>query len=158
MRVVDLLLGAFTLVTLAFSLALAPVALQRGKLPLFNRYSPPLVKGVDYISVEQARYYIDQPFVFLDAREKAAYEAGHVRGAAHWSPFEPTTVNPDQLKTATGLVVYCDGPGCGASSKLARELLSQGFTRVLVMTEGYPGWVSRGYPTVTGTAAGSGDK
>lgn len=158
MKLRDLLLGAFTLVTVAFSLGLAPVALHRGKLPLFNHYSPPLVKGVQYISVEQARYYLEQPFVFLDAREQAAYEAGHIKGAAHWSPFEATTVSPNQLKAATGMVVYCDGPACGASSKLAKELLAQGFTRVLVMTEGYPGWVSRGYPTVAGASSGAGDR
>lgn len=110
----------------------------------------PVVRDLEIRDVAVAREIYDRhEAVFVDARSRAVFDAGHIQGAvslpvgnfdeeigaflrAH--PFE------------TYLVTYCSGRECDDSHELAMRLFSAGYERVSVFIDGYPGWEAAGYP------------
>ncbi|MEM1330521.1 MAG: rhodanese-like domain-containing protein [Planctomycetota bacterium] len=106
------------------------------------------------ITVDQAsRLYDTGMAVFFDARLQHEYEDGHIDGAsfvpaeafATGLPMAVEFAMPDQP-----VVIYCGGGECEASHNVAAVLQSLGYTRLHIMTEGYPAWVDMGLPTSSG--------
>ncbi len=103
----------------------------------------PLAPGE--VSVARAREW-GKKVLFVDARPRARFEAGHIEGALllneeEWdqlySPFTDYYVDHDDQQ----IVVYCDGGGCEASHEVAerlkRELNQQ---NIFVLKGGWPAW------------------
>ena len=87
--------------------------------------------------------------VFVDARAKDMYDQGHIAGAVSWPMQEFEAQIEAFLKKydpATPVVTYCSGRECDDSHKLAQLIISLGYTDVKVFVDGYPGWISKGYP------------
>lgn len=66
--------------------------------------------------------------LWLDARDRAAFEAGHVSGAMllnedDWGDLLPQVI--ERWQPGTPIVVYCDSEGCGASRKVAERLRTE---------------------------------
>ncbi|MBL9002309.1 MAG: rhodanese-like domain-containing protein [Phycisphaerae bacterium] len=112
------------------------------------------------ITLAQAVDLFNQGAAFIDARNKAEYEAGHVQGAFHL-PLEAFSGNavPEALSAIDGngpVVVYCAGGDCHASHDVVIKLqqlganLGLGFRQCHVLKEGYPAWAAAGQPTATG--------
>ena len=80
-----------------------------------------------------------------DAREPEAYAAGHIPGAVNVEPQASSELLKG-LPQNSLLVVYCDGPECGASARLAARLLETG--PVAVLPDGFPAWAAAGYPVI----------
>jgi rhodanese-related sulfurtransferase len=115
----------------------------------------PRVLGLD-ITLEDAKTLQRMGAMFVDARDRAEFEAGHIDGA-FWLPakiFYESSGRPDALNyvgdTNTILVIYCGGGACDASHNTARLLQEVGYKRTHVLTEGYPAWVAAGLATNTG--------
>lgn len=143
----DVLLGSFFLVMLSVTIGFWGHAATGAPLPLFVEHTPALPDGVDTVEVDRARQLWEQGWLFVDAREAVAFEAGRIQDALSL-PFAQE-VEPslrERLAKAPGLVVYCDGPDCGASRKVAARLVGLGLPSVVVMPEGYPAWKARGFP------------
>jgi rhodanese-related sulfurtransferase len=90
--------------------------------------------------------------VVLDSRPRAEYVAGHIPAAqnvdappAQAVGIVERLVNGDKR---TALVLYCNGPFCQASRRLADQLLDAGFTNVRRYQLGMPIWRALGGPTV----------
>jgi rhodanese-related sulfurtransferase len=103
------------------------------------------------VSTEQVRGIVaDASAIVLDTRSRDEYEAGHIPGArnldAAGSPVEAVErlVNGDKSKA---LVLYCNGPYCQASRRLAEQLVAAGFTNVRRYQLGIPIWRALGGPT-----------
>ncbi|MBN2158901.1 MAG: rhodanese-like domain-containing protein [Spirochaetes bacterium] len=94
--------------------------------------------------------------VFIDARERDEYDCSRVAGAVSipasgadaakkarpWARYADRPVE---------IVVYCEGPSCGAAGALAKLIVAGGYKRtVYVMREGLPGWDEAGYPVERG--------
>lgn len=94
--------------------------------------------------------------VFVDARERAEYDYSRVPGAVSIpaSGAEAAKDAPPWARYAgrpVEIVVYCDGPSCGAAADLAKIMVAGGYNRtVYVMREGFPGWEEAGYPVERG--------
>lgn len=115
----------------------------------------PRVLGLD-ITLDDALALQKMGAMFIDARDRAEFEAGHIDGA-FWLPaklFYESNGRPEALNfvgdTNTILVIYCGGGKCDASHNTARLLQEVGYKRTHVLTDGYPAWVEKGLATNTG--------
>lgn len=93
--------------------------------------------------------------VLLDARPRREYAISHIPGALNVAPrpdVPPHLYVSDVAEVARllndardrALVLYCNGPFCGKSRRLAAELLEAGFTNVRRYQLGAPGWRALG--------------
>lgn len=93
--------------------------------------------------------------LFLDARDPAEYEKGHIPGAIRLTNVEAQN-EPDRMKglplAGKPTIVYCEGGTCEASIELARFLIESGWKKVLVYMGGYPEWEAGGNPVTKGSA------
>ena len=79
------------------------------------------------ISPSELEQYLDErrPMVLVDLRDRASYQAGHIRGAVN-IPYEEMAAQLYQLPPNVLVVLYCyHGP---RSMLMARYLSDQGFT------------------------------
>lgn len=147
----DLLLGAAALVLLSSSLAFVFHLSTPKRLPLLAPYLPPAPEGVTYLSLFETKDLFDQgTATFVDAREEELYRAGHIQGAVSLPADgrEIPSALVDTLRAARSVVLYCDGPTCGASRKLAQKLSGLGLGSLSIFNDGWPAWEAAGYPAV----------
>jgi rhodanese-related sulfurtransferase len=92
--------------------------------------------------------------VVLDARPADEFGLSHIPGALNVAQKAGTPMSvyisdvaevarlvPDRGRT---IVVYCNGPFCGKSRRLARELIAAGYRSVRRYQVGMPGWRATG--------------
>lgn len=89
--------------------------------------------------------------ILLDARPRKEFAISHIPGALNVAPKEGMPahryvsdvkeigrlLNGDKAKP---VVLYCNGPTCGKSRRLAEQLLKEGYTNVQRYQLGAPGW------------------
>lgn len=81
--------------------------------------------------------------VFIDARDPADYEWGHIPGAINF-PFDyydeyADSVLPRVDKSAQ-VVTYCGGADCELSLYLARQLSNEGYENIFIFFGGQTAW------------------
>lgn len=130
-----------------------------GSLPEPRRVGPlPFIPDSDQpIQMQMAtvrRFFDAKRALFLDARDPAEYEQGHIPGAIRLTNQE-AQADPERLKAlpvaGRPTIVYCEGGTCEASLDLARFLLESGFRKVLVYMGGFPEWEAAGNPVTKGS-------
>ena len=96
--------------------------------------------------------------MFVDARRTEAYERGHISGARSVPAWEGDVEKRIAALKAEGLtvdrevVLYCSGPDCQDSERLAGRLTLTGFFNLHLYKDGFPDWKSRGWPVTEGRA------
>jgi rhodanese-related sulfurtransferase len=88
--------------------------------------------------------------LFVDARDRASFYQGHIKGALNCPPGETESYLEEiRIFALSGLVViaYCDGVDCPLSTELARSLQQAGVASVRVLVDGWSRWSQAGYPT-----------
>ena len=95
------------------------------------------------VSTEQLRRILaDGSAILLDTRTRAEFEAGHIPGARNLdAPADAHVAAVEALangKKSAALVLYCNGPYCQASRRLAEQLVMAGFTDVRRYHPGIP--------------------
>lgn len=92
--------------------------------------------------------------IVLDTRSRAEFDAGHIPGAVVLDAPADQQIAAVTKLTASDktkpLVLYCNGPYCQASRRLADRLTDAGFTSVRRYQLGIPVWRALGGPTVIG--------
>ncbi len=110
------------------------------------------------VSVPYIKKLLDEkaPMVLIDSRPKERkFDKGHIPGAISLpdSQFEKLAAERLPADKATPLYFYCEGLSCPLSSDSAAKAIKLGYTKVMVVPEGYPLW-ARLYGTgPTATAA-----
>jgi rhodanese-related sulfurtransferase len=103
------------------------------------------------VSTDELRQVLrDGGAVVFDSRPHLEYATSHIPGALNVAPKPGVPMSvyvsdvteigrlvPDQ---ATAIVLYCNGPFCGKSKRLAEELLEAGYTNVRRYQLGAPTW------------------
>ncbi|MDP8923487.1 MAG: rhodanese-like domain-containing protein [Chloroflexota bacterium] len=103
------------------------------------------------VSTEELRRILDDgSAVVFDSRPHLEYAVSHIPGALNVAPKPGVPVSvyvsdvaeigrivPD---TATPIILYCNGPFCGKSKRLAEELLEAGYADVRRYQLGAPVW------------------
>lgn len=101
------------------------------------------------------RFFDAKAALFLDARDPADFEKGHIPGAIRVTNMEAQN-EPARLKglplAGKPTIVYCEGGTCEASLELARHLIESGWKKVLVYTGGFPEWEAAANPVNKGSA------
>lgn len=98
---------------------------------------------------------VENKAVLLDARPRREYAISHIPGSLNVAPrpgLPPHLYVSDVAEVGRllngardrPLVLYCNGPSCGKSRRLAVELLEAGFTNVRRYQLGAPGWRALG--------------
>ena len=92
----------------------------------------------------------DGSATLLDARPPEEFAMSHIPGALNVSqkPGTPMSLYVSDVAevkrlvadTTRTLVVYCNGPFCGKSKRLAEELVASGYAAVRRYQLGMPGW------------------
>lgn len=108
------------------------------------------------VSTEQFRGILaENSAVVLDARPFREFAISHIPGALNVaakpgvsaSAYVSDVAEVGRLlrgKKETPLVLYCNGPHCGKSKRLAEELLADGYTNVRRYQLGIPVWRALG--------------
>lgn len=115
--------------------------------------APPFqLSQIDTLSLDQFRHDVDDKnTLILDARAAPFYAQGHVPGALNLSR-DDFAADYRRLKATLDasrdkqIVVYCSGGDCHDSRMVASALLSLGFSKVQVFTDGWTGWTQAGLP------------
>ncbi len=127
---------------------------------------PPVIaglkqNGLQWVDAAQARQlfnepkYLQQQFIFLDARDDSHYQAGHIPGAFQFDHYHPEIYLAGVLsvcQNAEKIVVYCTGGECEDSQFAAVALRDAGVPnqKLFVFTGGITEWNSRHFPVETG--------
>jgi rhodanese-related sulfurtransferase len=123
-------------------LAALPAAVS-GYVQLEWRGSPQAELQADEVRPGTARMW-GHPVLWVDARSRERFNAGHVEGAIllneeHWEELIPAFLDAwDPEKT---IVVYCDGGKCDASRAVANRLRDElKLESVYVLQGGWTAW------------------
>jgi rhodanese-related sulfurtransferase len=120
-----------------------------------NIYQATLVEAnqsTQEVSTEQLRRILaDGSALVIDSRSRTEFDAGHIPGA-HCLDAKPNAQVAAVEQLAKGnksaaLVLYCNGPFCNASRRIAQKLVVSGFTNVRQYQLGIPIWRALGGPT-----------
>jgi len=102
---------------------------------------------------EAANLFKKGEAMFIDARSRAEYDAGHIKGAkslpykeADWQFIEVMAGVPEER----AVITYCDGEMCELSMELAVFLENAGYKNVKVLSNGWSVWQQNGLPVETG--------
>jgi rhodanese-related sulfurtransferase len=104
------------------------------------------------VSTEEMRQILERgSAIVLDTRTRAEFDAGHIPGAVVLEATSDAQVAEASTlaggnKAAT-FVLYCNGPYCQASRRLADKLADAGFINVRRYQLGIPIWRALGGPT-----------
>jgi rhodanese-related sulfurtransferase len=97
--------------------------------------------------------YEEGKILFIDARDSSAFLSGHLPGAYNVPP-EKARSSLEHLERASlsgkALVIYCEGPGCDLSFRLASALARQGISGIGILPAGWAGWYEAGFPIEEG--------
>ncbi len=103
--------------------------------------------GDEVLSATEAKAWLDDGALFLDARPRDFWRMHRIHGASSLpeDDFENGFAEIEsQMRRASRMVVYCQGYGCEASHLVARKLRERGFPAV-VLDEGLPAWEDAGF-------------
>ena len=153
------LLQAITILLLSGLFGLAVNGLRADGIPLVERWqekvlNEQLTGGLPAVSLQQAKEaHANGEALFVDARDAAFYEEGHIPGAVSLPVQEFESIFPRlqaQLLAAPRLITYCDGASCEMSVELTEKLLFAGLVRVEIFTGGIQQWKAAGQPVEKG--------
>ena len=108
-------------------------------------------KTADISTNELLRSVTDNVTVLLDARPPMEFSVSHIPGALNVAPQagRPAHLYVSDVAEVSRLlrgakdrplIIYCNGPFCGKSKRLAGELLQAGYRSVRRYQLGAPGW------------------
>jgi rhodanese-related sulfurtransferase len=83
-------------------------------------------------------------FILLDARNREAFDQGHVPGAIHLPHGKIITSRIAAFPAHVLFVVYCAGPHCNGAARAAVRLAQLG-RAVKIMAGGITGWQDEGF-------------
>ncbi len=108
-----------------------------------------LKKGIVIVTTQKAKALFDNDALFYDARRKAHFQKGHIKGAKEVifdaSKAQYTIIELPQNKSQA-IVFYCYGETCANSYEAALAVKEFGYQNVYWYSAGYDGWAKNGYP------------
>lgn len=150
---VGIVLRALAIVVIASAIGLGVNTVSPNRIPWV--YSPPkeVVVGDHRIPLidEQRAFelFAEGDAIFLDTREHADFAESHVEGALSLPEPEKqerfVAVAP-LLRQDAPIVLYCTGPECEMAEHVAVFLAQLGYSNLMIMSSGMPGWKEAGYP------------
>ena len=132
--------------------------LRPDKMPLVEDWSAksnlitPSGENLEISLAEATNLFKKGEAVFIDARSRAEYDTGHIKGAkslpykeVDWKFVDAMTGVPED----SAIITYCDGETCELSMELAVFLGNAGYKNVRVLSNGWSVWKQSGLPVET---------
>ncbi len=112
-----------------------------------NQNPKNFVKPID-IKLDFAKALFDKKYRFIDARDIADYNAGHIQGAMNiaYHQLDKYQSVLDGLPKDQVYVCYCSS-ACDVSIDLAYAMAHMGFTKTYIFHGGWDEWKTAGYPS-----------
>lgn len=105
--------------------------------------------GID----EASEAFAQSDALFVDARDREAFDAGHIPGAVNL-PWEEAQYDDSLILKAvpkdTPVITYCDGSDCESSILLGGAMAGLGYRDVKVFFGGWVEWEEAGFPVEEG--------
>jgi rhodanese-related sulfurtransferase len=108
--------------------------------------TPEISKPID-IKIDFAKALFDKKHRFIDARDAADFDAGHIQGAMN-IPYHDLEKYREKLNTLPKdqvYVTYCSS-ACDVSIDMAYAMVKMGFKKVYIFHGGWDEWKNAGYP------------
>lgn len=123
-------------------------------LPLFLTYGIEAAgadpAGVEISTEELQQILLAGKIPVIDVRPEKEFAVSHIPGSVNIFETkieEMVKVTPDK---SSGPVLYCNGPHCHKTSRVAEKLLKQGYTNIKKYQLGLPVWRAFGNTAETG--------
>jgi rhodanese-related sulfurtransferase len=108
-----------------------------------------VAKGVNVVSVDEAKALYDQDAKFFDARAPRHYHKARIKGA-HLVKFDQSKGNYIAVELPKAkdepVVFYCYGESCANSYEAALAVRKSGYTNVHWLLNGFGKWQRSNYP------------
>ncbi|HNS91072.1 MAG TPA: rhodanese-like domain-containing protein [Deltaproteobacteria bacterium] len=146
---------AFWMVSLAVIIGTVFNMVRPAGIPFVGDWSPQAVTelyagDLEIITIDDAFALLSkEQALFLDARDKEAFDAGHLPNSVNMTPDQAADRYEEvrtMLKAGKTVIAYCYDVDCPLGADLVRDLRDLGVGPVKVMPEGWTGWLDRGYP------------
>jgi 3-mercaptopyruvate sulfurtransferase SseA len=102
---------------------------------------------------EASEAFMRGDVLFVDARDRHAFDAGHIPGAVNVS-WEEAQYDDSLIVAAIPrerpVITYCDGSDCESSILLGGAMAGLGYTDVQVFFGGWVEWEEAGFPVEEG--------
>ncbi len=114
-----------------------------------------VVDRAEVLRLYESPQYVQQSVIFVDARDDAEYQAGHIPGAFQFDHYHPerylAAVYP-ACTTAGEIVVYCRGGDCEDSEFAAISLNQAGIPldKLRIYPGGFTDWSTNRMPVEIG--------
>ncbi|RJQ64953.1 MAG: rhodanese-like domain-containing protein [Desulfobacteraceae bacterium] len=118
-----------------------------------SRLSTPSGESLMVTLSDAERMFLDKSAVFMDARSKEEYEAGHIAGAVSlpWQEVQQRfTEVAERIPPDRPVITYCDGESCALSKDLALFLKEMGYAEVHILVNGWTRWKEAVLPVEAG--------
>ncbi len=106
-------------------------------------------QGRDISTKDAYRLFHDGNVLFIDSRSKGDYEDGHIKDAENL-PIHSSRVKKINFMNVIPrdgkIVIYCVDANCPSAKRLTGELNFMGYKNVMIYSEGWIAWESKGYP------------
>ena len=101
------------------------------------------------INLKQAYELYKRNIFFIDARENADYQEGHIKNALNipYYDFDNYKQLLEDIPKSSTIVTYCAGTDCDLSILLGEQLFESGYKRVYIFFGGWNDWLKANYPT-----------
>ena len=153
------LVQTVAILSIAFGLGLVANAVRSGGIAMIGDWSAKARLTTStgeslIVSLSEAeKMFTNKAALFMDARSKQEYDAGHIQGAISlpWHEVEQRfmevveRIPPDRL-----IIIYCDGETCALSKDLALFLKEMGYEKVRVLVNGWSLWKGAELPVESG--------
>jgi rhodanese-related sulfurtransferase len=162
-NLIKLIPGCALIVAVAAVLGLTVNAVRPNGLPLIRKplshtraFANPTTHKPEalFTTLKDAKDLYDRhAALFIDARTAEDYQAEHISDAVslYFEDFDKLYGSVMQgIPKDRQIVTYCSDPECQEATKLADALTARGYTKVMILLEGLPGWKNAGYPTAPG--------
>ncbi len=154
-----LLRQALIILLVSSALGLAVNQLRPDGIPILEQDTPESGtssgddRGLSLSLADAGALHESGEAIFLDARPKDWFEAGHIKDARNLPAERVEELYEEVLKGVpedAPIITYCDGESCDLSHELAWELMIRGYTNVHVLINGWTLWNEAGLPVEKG--------
>ena len=145
-------------------LAVAANAMHPMRLPLLVAKGQPgiprwVASRFHQVDAQQAERLAESPEVLVvDTRDTRDFREGRIPGAVSLPYHEFGERYPQFAASVPGdrpLLLYCYGSGCGLAARVAKRLITEGYTDVTILRQGMEAWKAADLPLETPEGVGS---
>ena len=113
-------------------------------LPVSQAEKKPAAAGTEISTAEFKQILLAGEIPVIDVRPEKEYEISHIPGSIHIFETEIDRMTDVCTTKGMGVVLYCNGPYCGKTGRVAEGLSKKRCTKIKKYQDGLPAWRALG--------------